>query len=122
MARAVALVSPVRGFTWRPSRDLLVFSAISDGTQRPQRCWNDIWLNPAFRLWSISKELMSIRKRLLAIQGRDDNYGTMAQFDAIAERVPQARLVKLDHCGHSPHRDAPGALNDAIASFIQVRS
>jgi pimeloyl-ACP methyl ester carboxylesterase len=32
--------------------------------------------------------------------------------------VPHAQLVKLDACGHSPHRDAPDALNDAIATFV----
>ena len=80
--------------------------------------WNDIWLNPAFRQWSITTELASIRQPLLAIQGHDDNYGTMAQIDTIAEYVPHARLVKLDACGHSPHRDAPEQLNEAIAAFI----
>jgi len=80
--------------------------------------WNDIWLDPAFRAWTIAAELASIRQPLLAVQGHDDNYGTMAQIDIIGERVPQARRVKLDACGHSPHRDAPDALNDAIAAFI----
>ncbi|MFM0594642.1 alpha/beta fold hydrolase [Paraburkholderia dilworthii] len=80
--------------------------------------WNDIWLNPAFRQWSIVDELASIRQPLLAVQGHDDNYGTMAQIDTIAERVSHAQLAKLDACGHSPHRDAPQALNDAIAAFI----
>ena len=80
--------------------------------------WNDIWLNPAFRQWSITAELASIRVPLLAVQGHDDNYGTMAQIDTIAARVPHAQLVKLDACGHSPHRDAPNALNEAIAAFV----
>ena len=80
--------------------------------------WNDIWLNPAFRKWSITTELASIRQPLLAIQGHDDNYGTMAQIDTIAQHVPHARLVKLEACGHSPHRDAPEKLNEAIAAFI----
>jgi pimeloyl-ACP methyl ester carboxylesterase len=80
--------------------------------------WNDIWLSPAFRQWSITGELASIRKPLLAVQGHDDNYGTMAQIDTISAHVPQARLVKLDACGHSPHRDAPDRLNEAIAAFI----
>src|SRR6266702_2120506 len=80
--------------------------------------WNDIWLNPAFRQWTISAELASIRKPLLAVQGHDDNYGTMAQIEAIAQCVPHARLVKLDACGHSPHRDVPQALNEVIAAFI----
>ncbi|ORC50064.1 alpha/beta hydrolase [Burkholderia sp. A27] len=80
--------------------------------------WNDIWLNPAFRQWTIAEELPAIRKPLLAVQGHDDHYGTMAQIETIAQRVPHARLVKLDACGHSPHRDAPQALNEAIAAFI----
>ncbi|ABE31537.1 alpha/beta hydrolase fold family protein [Paraburkholderia xenovorans LB400] len=80
--------------------------------------WNDIWLNPAFRQWSIAGELTSIRKPLLAVQGHDDNYGTMAQIDTIAAHVPHAQLVKLDACGHSPHRDAPQPLNKAIAAFV----
>ena len=51
--------------------------------------------------------LPRIRCPLLAVQGEDDEYGTMAQIDAIARRVPQARLLKLPACGHSPHRDQP---------------
>ena len=80
--------------------------------------WNDIWLNPAFREWRIVDELAAIKQPLLAVQGHDDNYGTMAQIDTIGKRVPHARLVKLDACGHSPHRDAPDALNEVIAAFI----
>ncbi len=80
--------------------------------------WNDIWLNPAFRDWSIAQQLATIRKPLLAIQGHDDNYGTMAQIDTIPEYAPHAQLVKLDACGHSPHRDAPDRLNEAIAEFV----
>ncbi|MFM0199868.1 alpha/beta hydrolase [Paraburkholderia fungorum] len=80
--------------------------------------WNDIWLNPAFREWRIVDELGAIKQPLLAVQGHDDNYGTMAQIDTIGERVPHAQLVKLDACGHSPHRDAPVGLNEAIAAFI----
>ncbi len=80
--------------------------------------WNDIWLNPAFRQWSITAELAPIRAPLLAVQGHDDNYGTMAQIDTIADCVPHTQLVKLDACGHSPHRDAPQPLNEAIAAFV----
>jgi pimeloyl-ACP methyl ester carboxylesterase len=80
--------------------------------------WNDIWLNPAFRTWRIVDELNAITQPLLAVQGHDDNYGTMAQIDTIGERVPHAQRVKLHACGHSPHRDAPAALNDAIAAFV----
>ncbi|TCK38879.1 pimeloyl-ACP methyl ester carboxylesterase [Paraburkholderia sp. BL8N3] len=79
--------------------------------------WNDIWLDPAFRAWDITDVLPSIQCPLLAIQGCDDEYGTMLQIDTIRQRLPHARLVKLPDCGHSPHRQAPQELNDAIVAF-----
>jgi pimeloyl-ACP methyl ester carboxylesterase len=80
--------------------------------------WNDIWLDPAFRDWNIEALLPSIRCPLLAVQGYDDEYGTMAQIDHIAHGAPHAQLLKLDACGHSPHRDQPDALIEATVDFI----
>lgn len=81
--------------------------------------WNRIWLDPRFRDWSIAEEIATIVSPVLAVQGVDDEYGTMAQIDGIAERVPQAELLKLPDCGHSPHRDQPEALSDAVQDFFQ---
>lgn len=81
--------------------------------------WNDVWLNPVFRGWTIERELAAITCPLLAVQGLDDEYGTLAQIQGIADRVPQARLLALPDCGHSPHRDQPERLIAATASFIQ---
>jgi len=81
--------------------------------------WNDIWLNPEFRHWNITNLLSSIRCSLLAVQGHDDEYGTMAQIDAIASHVPHAQLAKLPACGHSPHRQCPAMLDAAIAAFVR---
>lgn len=80
--------------------------------------WNDVWLSPAFRDFDIRGEIGGITAPLLAIQGVDDAYGTMAQIDDIARAVPQAQLVKLAACGHSPHRDQPALVNEAIARFL----
>jgi pimeloyl-ACP methyl ester carboxylesterase len=80
--------------------------------------WNDVWLDPAFRRFDIRALLPAIRCPLLAIQGHDDEYGSMAQLEAIARAVPQAELLRLDDCGHSPHRDQPAALLSAVADFI----
>ncbi len=82
--------------------------------------WNDVWLSPAFRNYDIRPELPGISAPLLAIQGEDDPYGTMAQIDEIAARVPHTRLVKLADCGHSPHRDQPNAVASAIDQFTQT--
>jgi len=72
--------------------------------------WNDIWLSPAFRDWDIRADLPHIVCPVLAIQGQDDIYGTMAQIDGIAAALPGARLLKLPACGHAPHRDQPAAV------------
>ena len=85
------------------------------------RGWNDIWLDPAFRAWNIEQCLPRIRCPVLAVQGEGDEYGTMAQIDAIARLVPHARLLKLPACGHSPHRDQPAALTKAVVAFLNER-
>lgn len=81
--------------------------------------WNDIWLDPAFRAWNIEDRLPLIRCPVLAVQGEDDEYGTMAQIDGIARGVPQARLVQLPACGHSPQRDQPALLTAAVVQFLR---
>ena len=80
--------------------------------------WNDVWLSSEFRGFDIRKEIESMTAPLLAIQGEDDAYGTMAQIDDIAVHVPHAERVKLASCGHSPHRDQPAQVNAAIAQFL----
>lgn len=70
--------------------------------------WTGVWLHPDFRHWKIEPP----RVPTLAIQGQDDQYGTLAQLDAFDERLI------LDRCGHSPHRDRPDEVLAATARFI----
>ena len=80
--------------------------------------WNDAWLAPAFRGWTIEAELDTIACPLLAIQGLDDEYGTLEQIRGIARRVPGTRLLELAGCGHSPQRDQAEAVIAATAAFM----
>ena len=80
--------------------------------------WNDIWLSDEFRNFDIRDDCRHITAPLLAIQGEDDPYGTMAQIDDIAASAPQTRLLKLPGCGHSPHKDQPEAVIEAIRAFL----
>lgn len=82
--------------------------------------WNEIWLDPEFRHWSIENEIGAIRCPLTAIQGLDDEYGTLEQIRGIARRVPQTRLVELPGCGHSPHRDQPEAVIAAVEETLRA--
>jgi pimeloyl-ACP methyl ester carboxylesterase len=81
--------------------------------------WNDIWLKPAFRDWNITPDLPSITCPLLAIQGVNDEYGTLEQVRGIARLTPQCKVVELADCGHSPHRDRPDRVIAAVSDFYQ---
>lgn len=80
--------------------------------------WADTWLAPPFRHWNIEYLLPAIACPLLAVQGRDDQYGSGAQLDAIGSGVPGARQLVLPACGHSPHLEQPEATVHAMADFI----
>jgi pimeloyl-ACP methyl ester carboxylesterase len=83
--------------------------------------WNRIWLAPEFRSWSIEKELSTITCPVLAIQGINDEYGTLAQIRNIQRQVPHTQLLEIDQCAHSPHRDQPEALTQACVQFFQTQ-
>jgi pimeloyl-ACP methyl ester carboxylesterase len=80
--------------------------------------WNDIWLRPDFAAWNIEALLPAINCPVLAIQGKDDEYGTMAQLDRIKRGVRDFRRLELEQCGHSPQRDQPEAVLAATANFL----
>jgi len=80
--------------------------------------WNEVWLSADFRRFDIRREIEAITAPLLAIQGEDDAYGTLAQIEEIAHHVPHTQLLKLPQCGHSPHKDQADLVNAAIARFV----
>jgi pimeloyl-ACP methyl ester carboxylesterase len=84
--------------------------------------WNDVWLSEPFSHFDIRALLPRITCPVLAIQGRDDQYGTMAHIDGIAAVLPDTALLKLEGCGHSPHRDQPGAVIDATVHFVDTHA
>lgn len=81
--------------------------------------WNDIWLREDFRAWNIEEYLPRIDCPVLAIQGFDDEYGTMAQLETIAKQAGgPVELLRLADCRHSPHRDQPQVVLEAMSRFI----
>jgi len=84
------------------------------------RLWSGAWLDPEFLRWNIEEYLPGIGCPLLAIQGESDEYGTMAQLEAIARQVQgPCELVKLADCGHAPFRDQPELVLNSVSSFIR---
>jgi pimeloyl-ACP methyl ester carboxylesterase len=83
------------------------------------RGWNDIWLAPEFRAWNIEASLPAIGAPVLVVQGDHDQYGTLAQVDAIEHGVagPFERLV-IAGAGHAPHQQAGTTVVAAIRRFV----
>ncbi len=82
------------------------------------RGWNDAWLDPGFKAWDIEDRVDRWRAPALVIQGADDQYGTLAQVQAIERRSPApVTSLVLEACRHSPQIDQPEATLDAIARF-----
>jgi pimeloyl-ACP methyl ester carboxylesterase len=88
---------------------------------RTFRGWNNIWLHPDFRRWNIEEYLPRITCPILAIQGLDDQYGTIAQVEAIARQSGgPVEILELAECRHSPQRDRPEATLAAITKFVST--
>jgi len=83
------------------------------------RGWNDIWLHPDFRFWNIEQLLPRIPSPVLVIQGENDEYGTVEQMHRIANQAPDVELRLLPQCGHSPHRDQPRAVLEAVQQWME---
>lgn len=82
--------------------------------------WNDVWLHPDFESWNIESVLPDVTCPVLLIQGEDDEYGTMAQIDAIARQLGGAvDQLLLSGCRHSPHLDRRATTSDATIGFIR---
>jgi pimeloyl-ACP methyl ester carboxylesterase len=83
------------------------------------RGWCDVWLDPAFRDWSLESDIETVTAPVLLVQGAEDPYGTLDQLDRIEARVggPVERLVVPG--GHSPHLERPEAVVAAIARFSE---
>jgi pimeloyl-ACP methyl ester carboxylesterase len=85
--------------------------------------WSNCWLSAAFSDWSIAETIQGIASPLLAIQGKQDQFGTLEQLVEIQRRVPHAELLVLDDCRHVPHEEHPHATLSAVTVFLtQCRS
>ena len=87
------------------------------------RGWNESWLHPDFgRTLEMRRDLQNIGMPVLGMQGADDQYGTLAQIDALEEALrgsgaPFTRCI-LPGVRHSPHREAQDETIAALCRFI----
>jgi len=83
------------------------------------RGWNDAWLDPGFEAWNVAEVIDGFHVPVLALQGRDDQYGTQAQLHEVERRSPaEVEVVVLADCRHAPQFDQPEGTLAAIAGFV----
>jgi pimeloyl-ACP methyl ester carboxylesterase len=83
--------------------------------------WTRTWLSPEFRDWDIEQYLHRIDCPALVMQGRDDEYGTLRQVDAITTAMPETERLIIDRCGHAPHIERRDEVLEASAGFLVGR-
>jgi len=83
------------------------------------RNWCDVWLDPAFRSWTLEPDAERVDCPVLLIQGADDPYGTLDQLDRIEALVrgPTRRVIVPG--GHGLHREAPEQLVSEVTRFLE---
>ena len=88
--------------------------------QRLFFAWADTWQSASFRNWNIEDCLGRIQCPALIIQGREDPYGSPRQVESIVTGIgSQATPMLIPACGHSPHRDTPESVREAITAFVK---
>ena len=106
------------GERWRNSDLPVRLGRHHDRVERVFADWHDTWLSSDFAGWNIEAEVAKIDRPVLAIQGEQDEYATMAQIDRIAAlAIAPVQLLKIADSGHAPHADQPAAVIKAIIAF-----
>ncbi|MGF6272382.1 pimeloyl-ACP methyl ester carboxylesterase [Massilia sp. UYP11] len=94
-------------------------AAVHDCPDDVFRGWSELWLSERFRDWNIERCVPMIQCPVLAVQGAEDQYGTLDQLDQIARLARNATRVVLERCGHFPHSEQPAALAAAVKTFLE---
>jgi pimeloyl-ACP methyl ester carboxylesterase len=88
-------------------------------TERVFSAWADTWLAPDFDAWNIETYLPHITAPVLAIQGVEDEYGTVRQVEAIVNQVSgRADACFIPDCAHIPHHQAREMVLAKMRAFI----
>jgi pimeloyl-ACP methyl ester carboxylesterase len=117
--RSIAGIEAARdAFLSSPRRERL--GRYHDGVDSTFWGWNDVWLSPEFRSWNIEPYLATVDVPVLAVQGVDDEYGTVAQLDAIAGGVGRGLVepVMLPGQGHVLHTGDAADVVALVAGFV----
>jgi pimeloyl-ACP methyl ester carboxylesterase len=82
------------------------------------RAWARGWLTEEHERWNIETAVSGVRCPLLVIQGDQDEFGTLAQVEAILRRAPHGERWVVPGSGHTPHSAVEADFVARVADFI----
>jgi len=83
--------------------------------------WSDVWTAAENRHWNIEHHLSSITCPVLAIQGKDDCYGSEKQLLSKKNNISgPVELMFIDDCGHVPHFQVMEEVKEKMLNFIEA--
>lgn len=83
--------------------------------------WANTWLSDEFYSWDIRQEIKDVQCPVLAIQGQNDQYGTVLQLEAIREAIPNTQVALLADCAHHPHLEKQAEVIELIVGFLTTK-
>lgn len=83
--------------------------------------WAETWLSAPFADWNIEADLKPLVARVLALQGENDEYGTLDQLARIGRAVGgPCETWEVPGAAHQPHLQASEAVLARVASFFAI--
>lgn len=83
------------------------------------QAWTDVWLSKEFSEWSLKEILPRLKCPVLAIHGKNDEYGSQAFPEMIVHLSGgESKKLILSTCGHAPHKEQPNEVLSAVQEFL----
>ncbi len=94
-------------------------AAVTDRVRAREALARFVW-QPYMHDPKLARRLHRISAPTLVLRGSDDRIVAPTVAAMLAEKIPGARLEKIERAGHLPHVEQPAATLAAIAKFIDT--
>ncbi|MBS4014727.1 MAG: alpha/beta hydrolase [Bacteroidetes bacterium] len=89
-------------------------------TEKLFRGWSGFWLSEDAEKWTIEPHLRNIKVPVLAIQGKEDRYGSEEQLIVKLMNITgDVNITFLENCGHIPHHELKENVLHKMIAFIE---
>ena len=79
--------------------------------------WSEVWLGEEHGRWDVRGRLPEIACPVFAIQGEDDEFGSVEQLEVLGQRIARSTTWKVRRAGHTPWAGREEELVRRITAF-----